>query len=203
MSRAGRHAASLIVLAKDAHTAKTRLGLPRNESRQLALRLAASTVRAGLASESVGAVFVVTSDPDISRDALLAGARVVAEPRPLGMVRAADLGRQRALGGRPDAPVAIIVADLPELRPADLDTVVREFLLTRSPLFVADHQGTGTTFLIHGPERCPGIGFGRNSAVMHERLGYRRAGASPLSLRRDLDTAEDLPAHPLTGAFAS
>lgn len=202
MSREARRGVSLIVLAKDSRAAKTRLELPRHEARQLALRLAASTVRAGLASEYVGAVFVVTSDPDISRDALLEGAHVVAEPRPLGMVRAAALGRQRVLESRPDAPVAIIVADLPELEPTDLDTVVREFLVTRSPLFVADHQGTGTTFLIHPPEECPGISFGRNSAAMHERLGYRRAVASPASLRRDLDTAEDFPAPLSTSTFA-
>lgn len=195
--------ASLVVLAKDSHAAKTRLQLPREESRLLALRLAASTVRAGLAAEMVGAVLVVTSDPDIALDAGEAGAEVVAEPRPLGMNRAAALGRRRALEVRPDAPVAVVVADLPELHPGDLDVVVRELLATGGPLYVADHEGTGTTFLVHGPERCPGFGFGRHSAAMHQRLGYRRAGTGPPSLRRDLDTAEDLAALSMSAALVS
>jgi 2-phospho-L-lactate guanylyltransferase len=194
---------SLVVLAKDSHAAKTRLQLPREEARLLALRLAASTVRAGLTAESVGAVLVVTSDPDIALDAREAGAEVVVEPRPLGMNRAAALGRGVALEARPDAPVAVVVADLPELHPGDLDAVVREFVATRTPLYVPDHEGTGTTFLIHGPERRPGFGFGRHSAAMHHRLGYRRASTSPPSLRRDLDTAEDLAALSMSAALVS
>jgi 2-phospho-L-lactate guanylyltransferase len=185
---------SLVVLAKDTRCAKTRLQLPREEARRLALGLAASTVRAGVAAGTVDAVLVVTSDPDIALDAREAGADVAAEPRPLGMNRAAALGRRRALEALPDSPVAVVVADLPELRPGDLDAVVREFLATRIPLFVPDHEGTGTTFLVHGPERCPGFGFGRHSSAMHHLLGYRRANAGPPSLRRDLDTAEDLAA---------
>ncbi|WP_107775124.1 2-phospho-L-lactate guanylyltransferase [Nocardioides sediminis] len=197
----GTAGASLVVLAKDAHAAKTRLQLPREEARQLALRLAASTVRAGLAAETVGAVLVVTSDPDIARDARGVGAEVVAEPHPLGMNRAAALGRRRALEARPDAPVAVVVADLPELQPTDLDAVVREFATSGSPLYVTDRQGTGTTFLVHGPERCPGFGFGRHSAAMHHRLGYQRAASGPPSLRRDLDTAEDLAALSVPGVL--
>jgi 2-phospho-L-lactate guanylyltransferase len=183
---------SLVVLAKDSHAAKTRLQLPREEARRLALDLAASTVRAGLAAETVGTVLVVTSDPDIALDAREAGAEVVAEPSPLGMNRAAALGRRQALAAPPHTPVAVIVADLPELHPADLDVVVREFLSTGAPLYVPDHEGTGTTFLVHGPDQRPGFGFGRHSAAMHHRLGYRRARSGPPSLRRDLDTAEDL-----------
>lgn len=195
--------ASLVVLAKDSRAAKTRLQLPREEARLLALRLAASTVRAGLAADMVGAVLVVTSDPDIALDAGEAGAEVVAEPRPLGMNRAAALGRRRALEVRPDAPVAVVVADLPELYPGDLDVVVRELLATGGPLYVPDHEGTGTTFLVHGPETCPGFGFGRHSAAMHHRLGYRRASTGPPSLRRDLDTAEDLAALSMSAALVS
>ena len=195
--------ASLLVLAKDSRAAKTRLQLPREEARLLALRLAASTVRACLAAETVGTAFVVTSDPAIARDAREAGAEVVAEPRPLGMNRAAALGRRRALDVRPDAPVAVVVADLPELHPGDLDVVVREFLATGSPLYVPDHEGTGTTFLAHGPATCPGFGFGRHSAAMHHRLGYRRASTGPPSLRRDLDTAEDLAALSMSAALVS
>lgn len=183
---------SVVVLAKDTRAAKSRLRLPGNERRQVALLLAASTVRTALAAQPVGAVFVVTGDPAIAEDALQVGAEVVAVPRLLGMNRAAGLGHGRALAARPHAPVAVMVADLPDLRPDDLDLVVAEFVKTEEPLFVSDRTGSGTTLVIHGPGHCPGYGFGRGSAATHRMLGYRRARCMPASLRRDLDTPEDL-----------
>ncbi|WP_165821303.1 NTP transferase domain-containing protein [Nocardioides gansuensis] len=192
-----------MVLAKDARVAKTRLQLPREETRQLAVSLAAATVRTSFAAEKVGAVLVVTGDQDISLDAVQVGAEVVAEPRPLGINLAAALGRQRALELRPHAPVAVLVADLPALHPSDLDAVVAEFIAEGAPLFVADHEGTGTTFLIHGPDTLPGFGFGRSSAAMHWRLGYRRARTGPRSLRWDLDTPQDLAALVLSNGLAA
>jgi 2-phospho-L-lactate/phosphoenolpyruvate guanylyltransferase len=183
---------SLVVLAKDTRVAKTRLPLSRADARELALALAAGVVRAGLEATTVGSVLVVTSDPDIAGDALAAGALVVAEHRPRGMDRAAALGRRRALTSRPGEPVAVVVADLPDLTAVDLDEVVREFLAVGGPVFVPDHDGTGTTFVAHGPGRWPGVAFGAGSAARHEQLGYRRAERSPWSLRWDLDTADDL-----------
>ena len=126
-----------------------------------------------------------------------AGAKVVAEPRPMGMNRAAALGRRRAVAARPGAPVAVIVADLPGLHPSDLDAAVLTFHDEGAPLFVADREGTGTTLLIHGPDQLPGYAFGCGSAAAHQRLGYRPARRVPPSLRWDLDTPEDLLAHPL------
>ena len=195
--------ASVVILAKDKRVAKTRLRLPLEASRQLALRLAASTVRAALEAETVGAVLVVTGDDAIALDAARVGAEVVAEPRLFGMNRAAELGRRRALEVQPAAPVAVMVADLPDLRASDLDVAIHRFHAERVPLFVADHEGVGTTFVIHGPEHRPGFGFGRGSAAMHERLGYRRAGGVPPSLRQDLDTREDLTAHTLGDLMAT
>jgi 2-phospho-L-lactate guanylyltransferase len=203
MSRAAERRASVVILAKDTRVAKTRLELPREEACRLAVSLAAATVRAALAAESVGAVLVVTGDPDITVDAVQAGAEVVPEPRLLGMNRAAALWRRRALELHPHAPVAVVVADLPTLQPRDIDAVVDEFTTEGAPLFVADHEGTGTTFLIHGPDTLPGLGFGRGSAAMHRRLGYRHSRTCPRSLCRDLDTPRDLAALVSRGLAAS
>lgn len=85
-----------------------------------------------------------------------------------------------------------MVADLPHLRPEDLDSVVEEHLATGQSLYVADRLGAGTTFLIHAADRRPGIGFGWNSAAMHDRLGYRPALTATDGLRTDLDSREDL-----------
>jgi 2-phospho-L-lactate guanylyltransferase len=188
----GFERASVVILAKHSAAAKSRLRLPPGEARQVALLLASATVRTALAANTVGAVLVVTGDPAIALDALEAGADVVLEPLPLGMNRAAALGRRRALDIRPEAPVAILVADLPHLRPRDIDVAVAEFDERKVPTYVADNQRTGTTFLIHGPDQHPGIGFGEQSASMHRRLGYREAITAPYGLRADLDTPEDL-----------
>jgi 2-phospho-L-lactate/phosphoenolpyruvate guanylyltransferase len=184
--------ATVVILAKDSRSAKTRLQLPREGARQVTLHLASDTVRAALAADRVGAVLVVTGDPEIALDALDAGADVLAEPRPLGMNRAAELGRRRALALTPSSPLVTMVADLPYVRPGDIDCVVAEFCEIGQPLFVADRIGSGTTLLIHGSDQGPGFGFGLRSAVMHGRLGYRESQAAPAGLRTDLDSREDL-----------
>ena len=184
--------ATVVILAKDSRSAKTRLQLPRDGARQVALHLASATVRAALAAEHVGDVLVVTGDPGIALDALGAGADVLVEPRPLGMNRAAELGRRQALLRTPGSPLATMVADLPHVRPDDIDLVVLELRETGRPLFVADRLGSGTTLLIHGADDAPGFGFGPRSAVMHARLGYQESLAAPSGLRTDLDSREDL-----------
>ena len=133
---------SVVVLAKHTHEAKTGLRLSASSARGTALMLAAPTIRTASAADSVGAVLVVTGDRRIAMDALEVNACVVWEgSRPLGMNRAAALGRSEALKARPDAPVAILVADLPYLCPTDLDAAVEAFGQHGAPTFVADHRG--------------------------------------------------------------
>ena len=183
---------SYVVLAKEVREAKTRLGLDRDAAADVALELARRTVRAALAATSSGLVLVVTSDPTIALDATGLGAEVAWEGRPLGINRAAALGRDRVLAECPLGPIAILVADLPRLRPEELDRAAEEFRRRQRPVFVADHTGEGTTLLMHGPDSRPSIGFGRSSALMHTRLGYEPVRASVCGLRADLDTPQDL-----------
>lgn len=183
---------SFVVLAKELGGAKTRLGLDPEQASLVALRLAKRTVRAALDAECSGAVYVVTSDPLIAQQSTKLGAAVVSEGRPRGMNRAAAMGRDHALRDRPRSPVAVLVADLPLLRSQDLVEVVLQFHQLGAPMYVADHHMLGTTLLIHGPERRPGLAFGRNSALMHRRLGYRPAARAPRGIRVDLDTPEDV-----------
>ncbi|CUR58389.1 putative 2-phospho-L-lactate guanylyltransferase [metagenome] len=183
---------SVIVLAKETQLAKTRLTLERTKGQRIARALAATTVRKAMAARSVGDVYVVTSDRHIATDAEAARAYVVPEGTPLGMNRAAALGRSHAIGASPDSAIAIVVADLPYLDPDDVDDVIDEFREGRRPLFVADHHGVGTTLLIHDSDNQMGIAFGRGSAHMHQRLGYEPARRSLRGLRVDLDTPEDL-----------
>jgi 2-phospho-L-lactate guanylyltransferase len=193
-----RHAVSVVIPAKGLGTAKSRLGLPDPDRRRIALRLVTTTVRAALDASSVGTVLVVTSDVEIAAETGRLGAVTVPEPPPFGLNAAARLGRRRALALCPNSPVAILVADLPLLEPADLDTAVAQFRVGGDPLSVADRQRTGTTMLIHGPQDAPEIQFGKGSAAAHLRAGFRSAEGDLAGLRTDLDVLGDLP-----GSFGS
>lgn len=193
MTRKARTDVSVIVLAKDLTAAKTRLGLERDHAEEVALQLVLRTVRVVIDARHVGSVSVVTSDPRISHTSARLGAGVIAEGRPRGINRAAALGIAHNLRVRPHAPVAIMVADLPLLRSQELDLVVDQFLADADvPLYVPDHHMTGTTFLIHSQHSRPGLAFGRQSALMHRRLGYRPVYRAPRGLRVDLDLPEDI-----------
>lgn len=99
--------------------------------------------------------------------------------------------------------VAVMLGDLPALRPADLTAALRAARLVPRGM-VTDHSGEGTTLLTtwnmrqdpHTPQ------FGPSSARLHAEAGYRALEVSASSsLRRDVDTAADLRAvHELLGS---
>ncbi len=60
--------------------------------------------------------------------------------------------------------------------------------------FVADAAGTGTTLLAAGPGVELEPHFGAGSALRHEESGAMPVRAELASLRRDVDTEEDLAA---------
>ncbi|SEC21966.1 2-phospho-L-lactate guanylyltransferase [Nocardioides exalbidus] len=186
VSASGRDV-SVVVLAKDTSVAKTRLRDERSRTQRLALEMAVHTLGTAVEATRAGSVFVVTSDPELTSWAARNDVVVVGEGRPIGMNAAAALGSRRALATHPHLPVAVMVADLPELAASDLRLVVDEHLERRMPLVVADHHGDGTTCLVHGTRTRPGFGFGRGSAEAHRRLGYVAAQRPLRGLRRDLD----------------
>jgi len=190
---------TLIVPAKALAVAKSRLGLPDSERRSVAAWLLDRTIGVALASRRVAEVVVVTGDVALAAQARLAGCTVVAEPVPHDLNRAVRLARKTALTDSPDRAVAILVADLPSLAVEDLEGALDEFdrlsdgpAGDRAALVVADHLGTGTTMLVHARSCRPLVLFGPGSAQAHVSAGYRPAEGRLGSLRRDLDTADDL-----------
>lgn len=185
-------AVSVVIPAKDTRWAKTRLGLEDSARQAMARQLMESTTRAALAATTVHSVFVVTSDDFLAAVADSLGAVVVEETGVSGLNAAAERGRTRALSQCPRHAVAVLVADLPFLRPAHLDVLAEEFAGRRHPLHVTDHRGVGTTVLIHGPHVRPTIAFGGSSSAAHARHGFAAARRAPMGLRTDLDDGEDL-----------
>ncbi|RIQ15726.1 2-phospho-L-lactate guanylyltransferase, partial [Jiangella rhizosphaerae] len=109
-----------------------------------------------------------------------------------GLNAALRHGAQAARSAAGDAAVASLSADLPALRPAELDRVLTA--AAEHPLsFVADAAGIGTTLYAAGPGVAFEPAFGGRS-----RAAHRLAGAVELeldgiaSVRRDVDTAVDL-----------
>lgn len=206
---------TIVIPVKAPARAKTRLAPHIDDESRVALAraFAADTVTAALAATSVARVIVVGDDPSLAGDAEFLdersadaahreddirgpGAPNRHEKRPhrtgvagVGLTAAIGLGvaRARATGA---GDVAVLLGDLPCLRPRDLDDALA--LAAEHPLaFVADADGTGTTLAT----ALAGVGFdphfGADSAGAHARAGYVLLEASA-RLRRDVDTLDAL-----------
>ncbi|WP_308444909.1 2-phospho-L-lactate guanylyltransferase [Micromonospora okii] len=188
---------TVVVPVKRLGAAKTRLrgALAAVPHEELALALAADTVAAVRACPAVAAVVVVTDDPRVAAAVRAAGARAVPDAPDAGLNAAFAHGARVATAGG-GAWVAGLTADLPALRPAELAAALDAVAAGPAGVrrFVADAPGTGTVLLAAPPGVPLEPRFGVGSADAH-----RASGALPLAgewptLRRDVDTADDLAA---------
>ena len=205
-------AVDLIVPVKPLLRAKTRLrgaadsgvGDPGAHA-ALALALTQDTVAAVLAARRVRRLLVISSDPAVAAELAAVGVEVAPD---------VDRGHNGALrhgaailrSRDPDAPVGALQADLPALRPDELDAALAAaeviFAAGGTRAFCADAEGTGTTLLVAAAGVPLTPRFGAGSAARH-----RASGATPLDgawpgLRRDVDTRDDLCAAAALGLGA-
>lgn len=184
---------SVVIPVKVLARAKSRLaGLAGPARPELALAMAADTVRAAAACPVVATVVVVTDDPAAASVLGALGAWVVADEPDAGLNPALTHGAAMAAASWPDRGTAAMAADLPALRPAELDRGLR--VAAQWPeAFVADAAGTGTTLYAARPGTAFRPRFGPGSATR-----YRDGGATEIlladvpSLRSDVDTPADL-----------
>jgi 2-phospho-L-lactate guanylyltransferase len=171
--------------------AKSRLG----GSRRLAAAIALDCLDAVLACPDAAAVVVVTPDAGLAAAVSGTRARAVGESRPgTGLLAALDDGLAAAEG-----PVALLLGDLPALRPEDLSAALRAAGETLAAgdhrmAFVPDADGTGTVLLAGPGPDAVDPSFGPSSALAHARAGARRLDLALPRLRRDVDTPADLAA---------
>jgi 2-phospho-L-lactate guanylyltransferase len=180
-----------VVPVKPLPAAKTRLrgAVPEAVHPDLVLAMARDTVAAVLACRVVARVVVVCDDP-LVRDEL---ARIGATCRPdtpaAGLNAAVTFGAQAVAG-----PVVALTADLPAMRPCDLESALAAAAQAGGRAFVPDLEGSGTV-LLAAPAGVPLTPhFGPGSAMAHLRSGAVRLDGTWPSLRRDVDTAADLDA---------
>ncbi len=207
----------LVVPVKELRRAKSRLvaavaGLPGSDAdrdrarRDLALALARDTLRA-VTGAAIRRVVVVTAEPAGPLGVVPEGSAADADRGPTveivddpggGLNAAVRHGAEhlrRTTRGRAGL-VAVLQADLPALRPAELDAALSRAAAVIAAgaggAFVADHTGTGTTLLVGAPGRVLRPRFGVGSAAAHAAGGAVALDGAWPGLRTDVDTPDDL-----------
>ncbi len=200
---------SVVVPIKGGASAKSRLrsgwerdagpALAGGLTARLAEAIAADTLAAAVGCPLVHTVLVVTADPTVAGSVTGPGAVVVPERTPGSGLAAAIADGLRAA---PDGPVAILLGDVPALRPQDLGAALgtaalilaeRQVEVHRGAMAaVPDADGTGTVLLaaLHAADLAPA--FGAASFAEHQRRGAVAIGRELARLRRDVDTPGDL-----------
>jgi 2-phospho-L-lactate/phosphoenolpyruvate guanylyltransferase len=187
---------TLVLPVKGGPRAKSRLGA----TPAVAAAIALDCLDAVLSCAAVGSCVVVSADVAIQRSARLAGATVVPESRP-GSGLAAAIGDGLAAASRRPwcaRPAAVLLADLPALRPADLQAALAAAKRALDGgvrmAAVPDADGTGSVLLAARTPARLDPAFGPGSFAEHLRRGAVPLPLDLPRLRRDVDTPADLDA---------
>jgi 2-phospho-L-lactate guanylyltransferase len=183
----------VVVPVKRVERAKTRLtgAVPGRGHEELVLALAADTVSAVLSSPAVARVIVVTDDLRAAAELGGLGALVVPDLPGAGLNPALEHGAAAAAAAGPADGVAVVGADRPALRPADLAAALA-LAARHDRSFLPDAAGTGTALLTARSGVPLGPRFGPDSAAAHAASGAVLLRGEWMSLRHDTDTAADL-----------
>lgn len=188
------HTFALLVPVKPLALAKSRLSGMGAADREPVMRaFALDAIAAATRCPLVARVHVVSDDPGFDADDL----QRLPDEGEGDLNRALHHAALRVRLDDPTTAVAALCADLPSLRSDDLAEALGAGLGPR--WFVADAAGTGTTLLVAGPGVDLDPRFGTESARRHEESGARPVRADVASLRRDVDTDEDLAAARMLG----
>jgi len=184
-------AGSYVVLlpVKPPGVGKSRLqGLPREP---LARAFALDTAIAALASSAVAGVLALTDDAGFATALSDLGCAAIPDGVSGDLNASLVLAAMEAARRWPDLTPVAICADLPCLRPTELDTALAE--RDGWPRFVADASGIGTT-LYTAPLDEFAPRFGPLSAALHEDGGAWPVPGDLSGLRHDVDDRADLAA---------
>lgn len=174
----------VVVPVKGQLSAKSRLHPPAGVRRSdLAHAFALDTLDAVHTCMPVGHLLVVTSDLPTSAWAAERGVPVL--PDPGGGLNDAVRGGIAAIHRDDDGPTAVLLGDLPSLRPEDLAAALGA-CSAHERAFVPDAEGTGTVLLAARSAMELRPRFGAGSALAHVRHHARLELDLP-SLRSDVD----------------
>lgn len=180
----------LIIPVKGRQTAKSRLHPPAGVARaDLAHAFALDTITAAAACIPAAQLVVVTSDELTATFVRDLGAIVVTDQGD-GLNPAIRLGIGYLERVWPEGPAAVLLGDLPTLRPQDLATALSWCALHQRAL-VPDASGRGTVLLSAQLPRDLQPRFGTDSAREHARDSVQLDLALP-ALRTDVDDDQTL-----------
>lgn len=184
---------AIVVPVKRLASAKTRLQVDPDVRIELALAMAADTIRAAVACPLTAVVIAVSDDPDAAPVLRSLGAVVVPDRPNAGLNPALRHGA--TVSEVPTgAGVAAIAADLPALQPRELADLLAN-ASEPGVVVVADAAGEGTTLLAAtvGDRFRPE--FGPGSRARHVAGGaVDLSDTAGPSLRCDVDNLVDLAA---------
>jgi 2-phospho-L-lactate guanylyltransferase len=194
---------SVVVPVKPRGRAKSRLApLGEEVRRKLTTAFLVDTVTAARACPEVGTILVVTDDVGLADLVLAAGAVALPDGRPGDLNASLWQGAAELDRRHPGSRLVALCGDLPCLRPDDLGRVLREAGAARHA-FVADAAGVGTTLYAAPDLRGFVPAFGPDSREAHLRRGAVEVGVGAASVRRDVDTPDDLAAAEQLGVGAA
>jgi 2-phospho-L-lactate guanylyltransferase len=185
----------IIVPHRGLEAAKTRLApsLDPAERIMLASQLLQRVLR--VAAEICADVVVISPSRPLAEIVEASGARLSVQ-RGMGLNEGLDQARGEALADGIDTLV-VLHGDLPNLRPADIETLMRALPADGPGVAIApDRAGTGTNALALRPPTVIDFRFGVGSFAAHaaevERTGVPAVAVNRAGLAFDLDTPEDL-----------
>lgn len=181
----------VVVPVKPPARGKSRLvGLTAGRRRDLAAAFALDTVTACLAAGYVAQVLVVTDDVAFAAELSTLGCAAIPDGVSGDLNASLRLAAAEARRRWPALRGVALCADLPALRPGDLDEALASAPADRAS-FVADADGIGTT-LYAAPYDDFDPRFGLGSREAHLDTGASEIIAPLASLRRDVDDLADL-----------
>ncbi|HWU32505.1 MAG TPA: 2-phospho-L-lactate guanylyltransferase [Marmoricola sp.] len=177
---------AVLVPLKRPDRAKTRLAESGvAEHQRLAVAFAWDTIAAATASPLVAGVWVVTDAPELVPD----GAHHLADEGEGDLNLALSRAAEALHRTQPSLGIAALCGDLPALITDDLTDALAA---SDRRSFVVDAAGTGTSLVVAaaGAELAPA--FGLDSAMRHAESGAKALTDALVTLRLDVDTADDL-----------
>jgi 2-phospho-L-lactate guanylyltransferase len=184
-----------LVPAKALVEAKGRLAtaLTEQERRALALAMLTDVVTALKAVAQIDSVHVVSPDDEVRELAARLGATPVAESANVRGINQA-LNRAVSIMSPPPDALVIVLADVPEIEPADVEAVLRA--LPERGIAICPSEDKGTTLLALRPPNVIPFRFGDRSFSLHKREAAAQGIPAEVlrlpSLSHDIDSAEDL-----------
>lgn len=185
----------VVIPVKGGPRAKSRLVVEHHGARAaLARAIAEDCVTAAVDGLPPRRVVVATADSEVAAWARGAGASVATDPgRGLNAAVRAGVRSVHHEVGSSTCAVAVLLGDLPALRPTDLRRALAACADDERAI-VPDLAGSGTVLLTTRDSRNLTPSFGAGSAGRHEAMGHVRRDLDLPRLRTDVDDTASLAA---------